>query len=76
MPVSSAGEAEASSVPTGGLTLSMPTQDPGEGLTLVRSITCWKVEVTAGSGSWPSQGAGLHSVQQIQKNLNGEGTPL
>ncbi|KAJ8794522.1 hypothetical protein J1605_018975 [Eschrichtius robustus] len=34
VPVSSAGEAEASSVPTGGLTLSMPTQDPGEGVTL------------------------------------------
>ncbi|XP_032492084.1 collagen alpha-1(XV) chain isoform X2 [Phocoena sinus] len=34
VPVSSAGEAEASSVPSGGLTLSMPTQDPGEGVTL------------------------------------------
>ncbi|XP_066895875.1 collagen alpha-1(XV) chain isoform X8 [Kogia breviceps] len=33
-PVSSAGEAEASGVPTGGLTLSMPTPDPGEGVTL------------------------------------------
>lgn len=42
--VSSPGEAEAGSVPTGELALSMSTQDPGEG---VRSIKCWKVGVTA-----------------------------
>lgn len=40
MPVSTAGEAEASGVPTGGLTLSMSTEDPGEGVTLVSSSAC------------------------------------
>ena len=42
MPISTAWEAEASSVPTGGLTLPMPTQDPGEMVTLVKSVKCWK----------------------------------
>ena len=40
MPVSAAGEAEASSVPAGGLTLSMSTEVPGEGVTLVSSSAC------------------------------------
>ena len=40
MPISTAWEAEASSVPTGGLTLSMPSEDPGEGVTLVSSSEC------------------------------------
>ena len=40
MPISTAWEAEASSVPTGGLTLSMPIEDPGEGVTLVSSSEC------------------------------------
>ncbi|KAB1280145.1 Collagen alpha-1 chain [Camelus dromedarius] len=38
VPVSSAGEAEASSEPTRGLTLSMSIQDPGEGVTLGKSL--------------------------------------
>lgn len=29
-------------MPTGGLTLPMPTQDPGEAVTLVKSVMCWK----------------------------------
>lgn len=40
MPISTAWEAEASSVPTGGLTLSMPIEDPGEEVTLVSSSEC------------------------------------
>ena len=40
MPVSAAGEAEASSMPARGLTLSMSTEVPGEGITLVSSSAC------------------------------------
>lgn len=39
-PISTAREAEASSVPTGGLTLSMSIEHPGEGVTLVSSSEC------------------------------------
>lgn len=36
MPTSTDGEAEASSVPTGGPALLKSSQEPGEGVTLVR----------------------------------------
>lgn len=38
VPISTDGEAEAGSVPSGGPTLSMSTQDPREEVTLVRSV--------------------------------------
>lgn len=75
MPTSSDWEAEAASLPTGGQALFMSTQDPGEGVTVVRSVKYWKVEVMAGSRAWPSHRTGLHSVQQIQRSLNGAGAP-
>lgn len=46
MPTSTDREAEASTVPTGEPALFMSTQEPEEGVSLVR---CWKVEVMAGS---------------------------
>lgn len=46
MPTSTDGEPEASTVPTGEPALFMSTQEPEEGVSLVR---CWEVEVMAGS---------------------------
>lgn len=60
MPTSSDGEAEAGNVSTGRLALFMSTQDPGEVVTLVRSVKCWNVEVMAGSRPWLSHRTGLH----------------
>lgn len=49
--ISTAREAEAGSVPTEGLTLSMSTEHPGEGVTLVISseYTC---SASLASGVW------------------------
>lgn len=62
MPVSTAGEAEASGVPTGGLTLSMSTEDPGEGVTLVsvHALLHLFLEfggISSGSSHWSSSPA-------------------
>lgn len=46
MPTSADGEAEASTVTTGEPALFMSTQEPEEGVSLVR---CWEVEVMTGS---------------------------
>lgn len=53
MPTSTDREAEASTVPTGEPALFMSTQEPEEGVSLVR---CWKVEVMAGSRHCPLKG--------------------
>lgn len=74
MPVSTAEEAEASGVPTGGPTLSTFTEDPGERVTPVSSsermlrITCFRemVSVLGGSCHWPSS-----SVCKIQHDILG-----
>lgn len=50
VPDSTANETEADTVPTEGATLSMAVQDPGTGVTLVRSAKCLGVEVAAGAG--------------------------
>lgn len=55
MPTSSDWEAEAGSAPTGGQAVFVSTQDPGEKVTLVRSVKCWKVKVMAGSRPWPQR---------------------
>lgn len=57
MPTSSDWDAEAGSAPTRGQAVFVSTQDPGEGVTLVRGVKCWKVEVMPGSSPWPSQRA-------------------
>lgn len=48
--VSTGGEAGASNVPTEGLTLSMSTKDPGEGVTPVRSSECMLHCLSSGDG--------------------------
>lgn len=67
-------EVEAGSMPTRGSALSMSTQGSGEGVVLVRSVKCWALRSWLGADTGLLR-AGLHSVQQIQRNPNGEGAP-
>lgn len=59
VPVSTAAEAEAGSVSTGGLTLSSFAQHPGEGVALVSSWSSRSTVLTS-RGGWAPRGGTSH----------------